>query len=252
MKPKLRLKNKVVVITGGAGLIGGAFVNAAIENGANVAVLDMTEETFAKKVLFLKCDITNEKSVSESFQKIVQKFGKIDVLVNSAYPKNKNYGRKMEDVTYDDFCENVGMHLGGYFLTSKEVAKIMKKQRSGNIINVASIYGFSAPRFDIYKGVNMAMGTTVEYVAVKGAIINLTKYLASYLGEYNIRVNSLSPGGVFNNQPQKFIKNYSKKVLLGNRMARPSDLVGAFLFLSSDDSGYITGHNLVIDGGWTI
>jgi len=169
--------------------------------------------------------------------------------VNNAYPRNENYGRKFEDVTYEDFCQNVNMHLGGYFLITKEISKVMMKQNCGNIVNMASIYGFSAPNFEIYEGTDMTM--PVEYAAIKGGIINLTKYLASYLGRYNIRVNAISPGGVFNNQPESFVKKYSEKVVLGKRMANTDDLIGVLLFLLSDASKYMTGQNIVVDGGFT-
>ena len=126
----------------------------------------------------------------------------------------------------------------------------MIKQNYGNIVNTASIYGFSAPKFEIYEGTDMTM--PVEYAAIKGAIINLTKYLASYLGKYNIRVNSISPGGVFNNQPESFVKRYSEKVVLGKRMANTDDIVGVLISLLSDASKYITGQNIVVDGGWSL
>jgi NAD(P)-dependent dehydrogenase (short-subunit alcohol dehydrogenase family) len=126
----------------------------------------------------------------------------------------------------------------------------MKAQKSGNIINIASIYGFAAPRFEIYDGTSMTM--PVEYAAIKAGIINLTKYLASYLGGYNIRVNAISPGGLEDRQPASFIKNYSSNVLLGERMANPADITGVLLFLLSKQSQYITGQNIVVDGGWTL
>ena len=124
------------------------------------------------------------------------------------------------------------------------------KQNYGNIINMASIYGFSAPKFEIYEGTDMTM--PVEYAAIKGAIINLTKYLASHLGKCNIRVNSISPGGVFNNQPESFVKKYSEKVVLDERMTSTDDIVGVLIFLLSDASKYITGQNVVVDGGFTL
>ena len=133
---------------------------------------------------------------------------------------------------------------------TKEISKVMRKQNYGNIVNIASIYGFSAPKFEIYERTDMTI--PVEYAAIKGAIINLTKYLASYLGRYNIRVNAISPGGVFNNQPENFVKKYSDKVILGKRMANTDDVVGVLLFLLSDASKYITGQNIVVDGGFTL
>jgi NAD(P)-dependent dehydrogenase (short-subunit alcohol dehydrogenase family) len=171
-------------------------------------------------------------------------------LVNNAYPRNADYGKKFESVTYESFCDNVNRHLGGYFLTTQQVSKIMKKQNRGNIINMASIYGFRAPRFDIYEGTEMTM--PVEYAAIKGAVTNLTRYLSSYLGPYNIRVNCISPGGIFADQPEIFVEKYRSLVPLGRRMAYQSDLTGIVTFLLSDTSEYITGQNIVVDGGWSV
>jgi len=257
-----RLSGKTVVITGGAGLIGRGFSRACAEEGAALAILEIDQaagqklaeslikDTNNRKIISVKCDITDEKSVKAALKKVQQHFKRIDVLVNNAYPRNKNYGRKFEQATHKDFCENIDAHLGGYFLVTREVVVIMKKQKTGNIINMGSIYGFSAPKFDIYKGTNMT--STVGYSVIKGGVINFTRYLATYLGDYNIRANSLSPGGVFNNQPKKFIKQYSQRVHLGKRMAKVEDLIGPFLFLASDDSRHVTGQNLVVDGGWSL
>lgn len=256
------LKSKTIIITGGAGLIGSAFSKACSEQGANVVIVDIDEkkgdnlvkelkkETGNESIIFQKCDITNVNDIQYLIDITLNKFKTIDVLVNNAYPRNKNYGRKFEDVTYEDFCENINLHLGGYFLITKEISKVMIKQSNGNIINIASIYGFSAPRFEIYEGTDMTM--PVEYAAIKGAIVNLTKYLASYLGKYNIRVNTLSPGGVFNNQPESFVKKYSEKVVLEKTMENTDDLTYTLIFLVSDASKRITGQNIVVDGGWTL
>jgi NAD(P)-dependent dehydrogenase (short-subunit alcohol dehydrogenase family) len=257
----LDLKGKTVVITGGVGLIGEAFSRACSESGANVAIADIDEQKASKLIeqikhsggqdaFFQRCDITDLSDVQNLANTVLARFGKIDALVNNAYPRNKNYGKKFEEVTYEDFCENVSMHLGGYFLMAKELSKVMIRQNSGTIVNMGSHYGFAAPRFEIYEGTKMTM--PVEYAAIKGGIINLTRYLASYLGKYNIRVNTLSPGGVFDNQPESFVRKYSDRVLMGKRMANVDDLTGALLFLLSDASKYITGQNIVVDGGWTL
>jgi len=257
-----KLKNKTVIITGGSGLIGSEFSIISAKYGANVVIIDIDkkksdnlvkqikEKTGNDKVIYLKCDITSLNDIKKAIDIILNKFGEISVLVNNAYPRNKNYGKKYEDVTYENFCENINLHVGGYFLITQQVSKIMMRQNHGNIINIGSIYGFAAPRFEIYEGTEMT--TPVEYAAIKGAIINLTRYLASYLGKYNIRVNCISPGGVFDNQPESFVKKYSQKVLLGKRMANVDDLTGALLFLLSDASKYITGQNIVVDGGWSL
>jgi len=256
------LNNKTIIITGGVGLLGSAFSRICAESSANVVVVDINKEkgdglirtlekeTGNKNLIFQKCDINNLKGIKKLITTTLKKFGKIDALVNNAYPRNKNYGRRFEGVSYEDFCENVNLHLGGYFLIIKEISKIMVKQKKGNIISLASIYGFSAPKFEVYEGTGMT--TPIEYAAIKGAVINLTRYLAAYLGKYNIRVNSISPGGIFNNQPSEFVKKYSENVILGKRMAKTDDLTKVLVFLLSDDSKYITGQNIVVDGGWSL
>ena len=133
---------------------------------------------------------------------------------------------------------------------SQQISRVMVQQDSGVIVFIASIYGFMAPRFELYENANFT--SPVEYSATKGGLLSLTKYLASYLGQHDIRVNAISPGGVHNNQSESFVEQYSKKVLVGNRMAESDDLTGALIFLLSDASRYITGQNIVVDGGWSI
>ncbi|MCX2982119.1 SDR family oxidoreductase [Halieaceae bacterium IMCC14734] len=262
MKLQSELDGKVVVVTGGAGLIGKGFVRAVAENGG-IAIIADVDETAGSKVRdelaadlgsvnieFIKVDITSKKSVRGMIDSIISRHKVIDALVNNAYPRNENYGRKFEDVTYEDFCENVNLHLGGYFLMSQEVSRVMVKQKQGTIVNIASIYGFMAPRFELYEGASFT--SPVEYSAIKGALLSLTKYLASYLGQHDIRVNAISPGGVHNNQPESFVKQYASKTIVGNRMAETDDLTGALVFLLGDSSRYITGQNIVVDGGWSI
>jgi len=262
MKLQSDLKNKVVVVTGGAGLIGKDFVKAVVENGGTAIIADLNEisgnkvkdeistELATDKVEFIKVDITSKESIQGMVEAILNKHQSIDALVNNAYPRNRNYGRKFEDVSYEDFCENVNLHLGGYFLMSREISSVMVKQKRGVIVNIASIYGFMAPRFELYE--NAGFTSPVEYSAIKGALLSLTKYLASYLGKHDIRVNAISPGGVYNNQAESFVAQYAKKTIIGNRMAESDDLTGALVFLLSDASRYVTGQNIVVDGGWSI
>ena len=243
-------------------MLGSAFSKVCAQFEANVVIVDIDEEKgneLAKKIkletknnniIFQKRNITDVNDLQKLIDEVLSRFGKIDALLNSPYPKTKNYGRKFDDVEYKDFCENINLHLGGYFLTIQKIAEVMKKQGFGNIINIASIYGFSAPRFELYDGTDMTV--PVEYSCIKGGIINLTKYLASYLGKYNIRVNAISPGGVWAQQPESFIKKYSEKVLLGKKMANTDDLTGVLIFLLSDASKYVTGQNIVVDGGFTL
>jgi NAD(P)-dependent dehydrogenase (short-subunit alcohol dehydrogenase family) len=262
MKFQSDLEGRVVVVTGGAGLIGRGFVKAVVESGG-VAIIadidkasgekaqaDLATEAGADKAEFIKVDITSKKSIRGMIDAVLRKHQRIDALVNNAYPRNRNYGRKFEDVTYEDFCENLNLHLGGYFLMSQEVSRTMVKQKKGVIVNIASIYGFMAPRFELYESANFT--SPVEYSAIKGGLLSLTRYLASYLGEHDIRVNAISPGGVYNNQPESFVAEYCKRTTIGDRMAEPDDLAGVLVFLLSDASRYITGQNVVVDGGWSI
>lgn len=258
----LNLEAKTIVITGGAGQLGSSFSEECARAGANVIVVDINEEkgselveklikkTGNKKIIYQNCDITSIENIKNLIDISLKKFGKIDALVNNAYPRNKNYGRIYEEVEFKDFCENVNMHLGGYFLMTQQISKLMIKQNYGNIINIASIYGFKAPRFEIYEGTGMTM--PVEYAVIKSAVLNLNRYLSRYLGKYNIKVNSISPGGIFNNQPKSFVEKYCYNVMMGYRMANSDDITGVLLFLLDDSSKYITGQNIVVDGGWSL
>ena len=255
------LKNKIAVITGGAGLIGREFAKAVIENGGVAIIADINEklgkstkkqiskELNTNNIDFVKLDITSKVSLQETIKKLDKKYSKIDALVNNAYPKNKSYGKHFFDVEYDDFVENVGLHLGGYFLTSQQFAKYFKKQGYGNIINISSIYGVVTPRFEIYN--NTQMTTPVEYAAIKSAIIHLTKYMAKYFKGMNIRVNTISPGGIFNNQPKEFLKAYNNFGLTKG-MLKEEDLKGTLIYLLSDMSKYVNGQNIVVDDGWSL
>ncbi|MDP2761387.1 MAG: oxidoreductase, partial [Sideroxyarcus sp.] len=172
-----------------------------------------------------------------------------DALVNNAYPRNKNYGRHFFDVEYADFCENLNLNLGGYFLTSQKLAGYFQKQGHGNIINISSIYGVIPPKFEVYDNTPMTM--PVEYAAIKSAIIHLTKYMAKYFKGMNIRVNTLSPGGIFDHQPAAFLEAYRKQCL-NKGMLDKSDICGTLVYLLSDLSAYVNGQNIVIDDGFSL
>ena len=251
------IKDKIVVITGGAGLLGKEFCQAIAANGA-IAVMAEYDLSVAEKVCSAlgnshivpaQVDITNKDSVSALIATISEKYGRIDALVNSAYLRNKNYGKHFFDVTYDDFCENVGLNLGGYFLTSQQFAKFFYEQGYGNIINLASIYGVVAPRFQIYN--DTPMTTPVEYAAIKSGLIHLTKYMAKYFKGKRIRVNTISLGGIEDRQPEPFLKAY-KDFCLNKGMLDAKDVCGTVLFLLSDLSEYVNGQNIVVDDGFTL
>ena len=182
--------------------------------------------------------------------KTIKKFSKIDVLINNAAYQGNDKLRttSFENFPLADWNISLSINLTGIFLCCQEVGKIMLKQKNGNIINISSTYGIVAPDQRIYG--SSGQNAAAFYSATKAAVINLSRYLASYWNQTGIRVNTLSPGGVENSQDPKFIKKYSEKTMLG-RMAKKDEYVGAIIFLSSNASSYMTGSNLVIDGGWT-
>ena len=243
-----KLKNKIIIVTGGSGLLGTAFIKELKQQGGIVINADISCSKNLDKGEYY-CDITQESTIVELINEITIKYGKIDGWVNNAYPRTKDWGNKLEDVKFKSWQKNIDIHLNGYFLCCQKVLELMKKQRSGSVVNMSSIYGMLGPDFSIYQKTGMT--NPVAYAAIKGGLINLTKYLASYFGEYNVRVNCVSPGGVFDAQPKVFVENYEAKVPL-KRMAKPKDIAPSVAFLLSDDASYITGHNLVVDGGWSI
>jgi NAD(P)-dependent dehydrogenase (short-subunit alcohol dehydrogenase family) len=254
------LKDKVVVVTGGAGFLGRSFVRAIAEQGGIAVVADIDTEatnrvaeeiasSYRGRAAAATLDITDKASVCTLIDNIKVRYGRIDAVVNNAYPRNQNYGRKLEEVTYADFCDNTSLHLGGYFLVAQQFGLFFRKQGDGNIINMSSIYGTMAPRFEVYADTPMTM--PVEYAAIKSAIIHLTRYFAQYFKGDCIRVNSLSPGGILDNQPEAFLEAYSAHCN-EKGMLDPVDITGSLLFLLSDASKYITAQNIIVDDGYAI
>ena len=260
------LKNKVAVVTGALGLLGKQHCNALSEAGANVIVADLDEtkskqfadELYTESFGFY-LDVTNPDAIISLKNFILEKFSKIDILINNAAindmfenPNTAGELSKFENYPLELWKKSMDVNITGVFLCSQILGKEMLKNKNGSIINIASTYGLVAPDQSIYKRNNGSQPffKPPAYSASKGAVIAFTKYLAAYWGSYGIRVNSLSPGGVENNQEEYFIKNYSQKTPLG-KMACPTDYKGAIIFLASEASNYMTGANLIIDGGWT-
>jgi len=238
-------------------LLGRTFCQAIADNGG-IAVVAEYDIAIAEKlctslenasIVPAQVNITDKNSIKALITTISEKYGRIDALVNSAYPRNKNYGKHFFEVAYSDFCENVGMNLGGYFLTSQQFATYFEKQGYGNIINLASIYGVIAPRFEIYDNTQMTM--PVEYAAIKSGLIQLTKYMAKYFKGKNIRVNTISLGGIEDKQPEPFLKAY-KEFCLNKGMLNAKDISGTVLYLLSDLSEFVNGQNIVVDDGFTL
>jgi NAD(P)-dependent dehydrogenase (short-subunit alcohol dehydrogenase family) len=240
-----KLKNKNIVVTGGNGLLGNEFISFLNKEAATVINL---EKNIVGDKHNINCDITDESSVKDVIKFITKNFGNIDGWVNNAYPRTEDWGNKFEDIKYESWKKNVDLQLGSVFLCCKLVLEHMKKNNYGSIVNIASIYGVIGPEFSIYEGTSLT--TPAAYSAIKGGVINFSRYLASYYGKYGLRINCVSPGGIYNNQNKKFVNNYIKNVPL-KRMGKPSDISPAVSFLLSEDSSYITGQNLIVDGGWT-
>lgn len=242
-----RLKDKVVIITGGNGLLGKAILRRLESEGAFCINFDIDHET-NNNLSKVYCDITSTNSIDAGLEMVFKKYKKIDGLINNAYPRTKDWGTKFEEIVYDSWKQNIDWQLNSYFYISQKVATQMSKQKLGSIVNIASIYGVVGADFTVYEGTTMTM--PAAYSAIKGALINFTRYVASYFGPQQVRVNSVSPGGIFDNQNEVFIENYCKKVPL-RRLGTPEDISPVVAFLLSDESKYITGQNIIVDGGWT-
>ncbi|HET6351080.1 MAG TPA: SDR family oxidoreductase [Coriobacteriia bacterium] len=237
---------KTAVVTGGLGLLGREICAGLRAAGADVWAADIAESPDDAR--YLQIDITSEESVAAALDRVIETSGSLDILVNSAYPRTSDWGAPLATESFGSWTENLDMHLGGYFLTSREAAERMAKAGSGSVINIASIYGIVGPSYEVYDGTSMTMPSA--YAAIKGGIINLTRLFATYYGPAGVRCNCLSPGGVEDAQAESFVKRYSELTPL-RRMGRPQDMVGGTVFLASDAASFVTGHNLVIDGGWT-
>ena len=242
------VEGKVVVVIGAGGLLGRDFVRGIAEQGGHPVLADIAEPQTSEH-LTIRVDINSTPSVLALINTVHTRYGRIDAVINSAYPRNAQYGRKFFDVAHEDFCENISLNLGGMFLVCQKMAGYFQKQGYGNIINIASIYGVTAPKFEIYE--NTAMTMPVEYAAIKSAVIHLTKYMAKYLKGSRIRVNSISPGGILDKQPEDFLLAY-KKLCSDKGMLDPVDVTNSVLLLLSDRSLYVNGHNLIVDDGFSV
>jgi len=244
-------KDKIAIVTGGGGLLGQEISKALADFGAKVYVAEIGQQNFpspSPRINYLKLDTTSEEEVKKAFKQVSDKEKKLDILVTCAYPRTNDWGTTAENVSFDSWQKNLNSQLGGTFICCREAAEYMQKTGGGSIINMASIYGVVAPDFSIYKGTDMT--TPVAYSAIKSGLIGLTRYFATYYSNFNVRANSISPGGIKDKQPDEFVNEYSKKTPLG-RMGEAADIVGGVIFLASESSSYITGQNLLIDGGWT-
>lgn len=261
------LHNRVALVTGGAGLLGGEFCHTLAQAGAQVVVADINGDlaaNVAKNIqqlsghaYSLKVDVRDISSVREMVQQSLEQYQRLDILVNCAAidpkfdPQHDAQINSFEEYPLDSWEQAIKVNLTGVFLCCQAAVKPMLSQGQGVIINLSSIYGITAPDQRLYQYAGQPnQYKPVYYPVTKTGILGLTKYLAAYYAGKNIRVNALSPGGIFNEHDDDFVKAYSSRTILG-RMAGKDDLNGALLFLASDASAYMTGANLVVDGGWS-
>ena len=279
------LSNQTAIITGGSGLIGGVYTSALLQSGANVIIIDkkINKTKFLEQLKkenkgitmnfnnlnFFECDITNPKYVKQIFKKIKPHLSNLKILINNAslVKQVKNTSdlistyKSFEKMNPNDWEEYISVDITGSLLVIQQAIPFMKKNQGGSIVNISSTYGILSPDQKLYEIFNKKLskkekdlGIKIEkpigYSISKSGVLNMTRFLATKFADDNIRVNTLTLGGVYDNNPSGFVKEYSKRTHLGN-MADKTQYAGPLLFLVSEMSSYMTGSNLIIDGGWS-
>lgn len=256
------LTNRVAIITGGAGLLAAEHAIALGDQGAKVVLADKNEEACKKaadelvkngyQVISFGCDVTEKESWEKLIDFTISTFGRIDILINNAgftnQSKTKNFGAGFEDFPLEDWNNIMNVNLTGTFLGCQVVGAHFLKQGKGSIINIASLYGVVSPNHKIYPGTGISQ--PVAYSVSKHGVVALTKYLATLWAEKGVKVNSLTPGGIFNGHQGLFLERFEQLNPIG-RMSDKTELRGGVVYLASDASSHVIGHNLIIDGGWT-
>jgi NAD(P)-dependent dehydrogenase (short-subunit alcohol dehydrogenase family) len=258
-KDKFNLDGKAIIITGGMGLIGRAFTEACAQYFANVVIADRAgtgaeeyaqelSKRFKKDMLGVSIDVSNRSDVVRLKEITLNKFGRIDGLVNCHQNKTAKFFAKFEEYTDEDWDAIVETNLKGTFLTCQIIGGYMAEKGSGSIVNMPSTYSVVAPNHNLYKGTSL--GSPAAYSASKGGVMALSQYLSTYWADKGVRVNQITPHGVWNNHEKAFEKNFSEFSPM-KRMSYNHEVAGALIFLLSDASSYVTGDNIRIDGGWT-
>ncbi len=251
---RFSLRNQVIILTGGAGLYGRGLVRDLASAGAELIIASRNIEALEKvaeeeradghTVTAMQLDQADEASVLALRDAVLAKFGRIDGLVNNAVARPMKSPDSVEG-----WIESMRVNATGLYLITHHIGKVICDQGKGSVVNIGSMQGMIGPSFELYAGTNMGLPPP-DYFFHKGGMINFTRYYAALFGPKGVRVNCLSPGGFFNNQPEPFLMRYNEHTML-NRMADPEDLGGSVIFLLSDASKYITGANLAVDGGYT-
>lgn len=248
------LKDRTIIVFGACGRIGRAVTEAMQREGVWVVAVDLDAKALEELALANGekhiVDISDRNALRELFARFATSDAKPSAAVNACYPIGKNYGAGFFDVEYDDFCDNVSRHLGGFFVVMQACAEYsLTEQSSFSLVNLSSIYGVTAPRLDIYEKTTMTM--PIEYAAIKAGIQHMQEYLTAYTKGSLFRVNSVSPGGILDNQPASFLAAYHS-YCRSKGMLRAEDITGGILFLCSSASNYVCGQNVVIDDGFTL
>lgn len=252
------LINKNILVIGAGGLLGAKLVKSLLQHESNVLAVDIDIERLKDRLVEMKVDIdhpalsfasfdiTDEAEVRGFFNSLT----KITGAVNCSYPRNKRYGSHFFDVKLADFNDNLSLHLGSSFLFMQQCAAYFKREKNDfSLVNISSIYGIVAPKFEVYDNTKMTM--PVEYAAIKSALLHLSKYVVAYIADSRFRVNSVSPGGIFDHQPNEFLEAYKRKTL-GKGMLDVEDVIGSIVYLLSDNARYVNGQNIVVDDGFVL
>jgi len=253
------LADRVAVITGGTGVLGREFARALAERGARIVLADLDQgrcdesaaeisDAHKTTCLGISTDVSSPTDVAAMVDRTISEFGRIDVLINNAATQPPGFFAPFEQYLLETWNQVLAVNLTGMFVVAQAAGKVMVEQERGSIINISSIYGIVAPDHRIYDGCDF--DTPAAYAVSKTGVIGLTKYLAAYWAEKGVRVNAVTPGGVFRGHEKPFLSAYTSRAPMG-RMARQDELAGAIVYLASEASSYVTGHNLVVDGGWT-
>jgi NAD(P)-dependent dehydrogenase (short-subunit alcohol dehydrogenase family) len=258
-----RLDGQVAIVTGGAGLLGLEHAVALADSGAHVVLVDLNfdvceqrarqiTEQRSVRALALEGDVTRKDSWNVVLEQALAEFGRVDILVNNAAFTNQsrsaNYGADFAEFPLEDWHQILEVNLTGSFLGCQVVGRQMLRQRSGSIVNIASLYGVVSPNHRLYPGTGTHQ--PVAYSVSKAGVISLTRYLATLWADQGVRVNCITPGGVHDQQADLFLSRYAQQSPMG-RMAHKEEMRGALVYLASAASAYCTGHNLIVDGGWT-
>lgn len=251
------MNEQVVLITGAAGRIGATLAQSVVNTKAKVVLIDVNRDRLndleagigSVNCFSIHADTSSPDETDRCIASAVERFGRVDAAIHSAYPRSVGWGTRFEEIKKEHLDEDLSNHLGGAILFSQRMLEFFKTQGHGNLIHVSSIMGVVTPKFENYAGTKMT--SPIEYTAIKAALIAMTKYLAKYYKGSQIRVNCISPGGILNQQPEGFLEKY-RACCNDKGMLDAEDLVGTLLFLLSEQSRYVTGQNIIIDDGWSL